>query len=165
MISHKDMIYLNFPELLSEKLGNWLYFYFFVKCILSDIWSFFYKLDKKDPKNEKGFLKRNRKKTMFKVLRLSILDNHELMLSLESTYLINPVKTSFYVSKLWLEVETLMNNFDLCTSELDWWSHFLNLLLLLKFWLTETMLKSSILVIGQELSVNQLSKHDCSQLL
>ena len=89
------MIYLNFPELLSEKLGNWLYFYFFVKCILSDIWSFFYKLDKKDPKNEKGFLKRNRKKTMFKVLRLSILDNHELMLSLESTYLINPIRPVF----------------------------------------------------------------------
>ena len=89
------MIYLNFPELLSEKLGNWLYFYFFVKCILSDIWSFFYKLDKKDPKNEKGFVKRNRKKTMFKVLRLSILDNHELMLSLESTYLINPIRLVF----------------------------------------------------------------------
>ena len=48
---------------------------------------------KEDPKNQKEFGRRNPKRRyMFKVLQLSMLDNHELNLFLVSTYLVNVIR-------------------------------------------------------------------------
>ena len=53
-----------FSRITIRKTRQLIVFLFFCQMYFVRYLIFFYKLDKKDPKNEKGFVKRNRKKTV-----------------------------------------------------------------------------------------------------